>query len=83
MNTVTGRNLRYIFDTTEHQFDLFTVAPSILKRSTKFCKTNEEDKWRVRILKEITDIKQGVLQLEGEEFSSDELEEQIEFVCIS
>ena len=40
----------------------------------KFCKTNEEDKWRVRMLERITDIKQGVLQLEGEEFSSDELE---------
>ena len=39
-----------------------------------------EDKWRINMIKEVTNIKQNVLKLEGEGFSSEELDEIIEYI---
>ena len=40
----------------------------------------KEDKWRVNFIREATNIKQNVLKLEGEGFSTEELDELIEYI---
>ena len=66
VETVTGRNIAYINRKTGYRFDICSVTPNQLKRSLKFCDIKTEDKWRVHIIKEMTNIKQNVLKLEGE-----------------
>ena len=83
LNTVTGRNLKHIFDMTGQQFDLFSVTPNSLKRNMKFCEPDQGDKWRVRMVREITNLKQGVLELDDGGFSVEELDELLDYVTTS
>ena len=80
VETVTGKNVAYINRKTGYRFDILSVTPNLLKRSLKFCEMKTEDKWRINMIKEVTDIKQNVLKLEGEGFSSEELDELIEYI---
>jgi hypothetical protein len=80
VNTVTEKNVVYILGKTGHQYNLLTVTPSILRRSLKFCDIQEEDKWRAKMISEVTDIKQNVLTLYGDGFRTEELNELIEFL---
>ena len=41
----------------------------------------QEDKWRIEMIKELTDIKFGQLELDG--FSNEECEEILNFACVS
>ena len=83
VNTVTGRNMRYILDKTENRCDVFSLTQNIKKKSLKFFEILDEDKWRVSMLREITNIRQGVLTLNGENLSDDELEELFEFISLT
>ena len=76
---MTGRNL----DKTENCYDVFSLTQNIMKKYLKFCEILDEDKWRVSMLREITDIRQGVLTLNGEGLSDDELEELVEFITMT
>ena len=80
VETVTGKNVAYITRKTGFRFDILSVTPNLLKRSLKFCEMKTEDKWRINMIKEVTDIKQNLLKLEGEGFSSEELDELIEYI---
>ena len=80
VETVTGKNFAYITRKTGYRFDILSVTPNLLKRSLKFCDMKTEDKWRINMIKEVTDIKQNVLKLEGEGFSSEELDELVEYI---
>ena len=75
VETVTGRNVAYITRKTGHKFDILSVTPNLLKRSLKFCNMKTEDKWRVNMIKEVTNIKQNMLKLEG--FSTEELDDSM------
>ena len=63
VNTITGRNIRYIKDKIGHQYDLLTVNTSWLKKNIKFCEIGEGDKWRAGLIKEIVDSKQTKLEI--------------------
>ena len=66
------------------QEDIFQVNVKYLKRIFKFCPIQNEDKWKVIIIQELTDVKQGAAQLnyEGNEnyLSTQEIEEIIKYV---
>ena len=64
INTITGRNVRHIQDKVGHQHDLLKVRTGWLKSKLKFCEISEEEKWRVGLIKEITNIKQNKLEIE-------------------
>ena len=78
VETVTGRNVAFINRKTGYKFDCLTVAPDRVKKSLKFCEIRKQDKWRVNMIREVTNIKQNVLTLEG--FSTEELNEMIEII---
>ena len=83
MNTITGKNIAFIQRKTGYKFDLLTLDPFKVKRNLKFCDIKDEDKWRIDMIREITNLKQGVLELEGEGFSKSELSEIIDFISTS
>ena len=76
---MTGRNL----DKTENCSDVFSLTQNIMKKYLRFCEIFDEDKWRVSMLRESTYIRQGVLTLNGEGLSDDELEELVEFISMT
>ena len=78
VNTVTGKNIEYIRGKTGHSCDLFLVTPNMLKRNLKFREIQNEDRWRVGMIKEIVNIKQNILTLDGEGFTCDELNELLD-----
>ena len=87
VNTITGRNIRYIQDKIGHQHDLLTVNISWLKKNIKFCEINEGDKWRVGLIKEVANIKQNKLEIKPDDddsfLSRDQLQDIIDFVSTS
>ena len=78
--TVTGKNVAFILGKIGHGYDVLTVTPSSLKKRLKFCEIQNEEKWRARMIREITDIRQNVLTLDGEGFMDDEFDSVIEFL---
>ena len=57
------------------------LKPDIVNE-IKYNQIMEEDKWRVKIIKEILDIKYGGLTI-PEGWTTDELEEILKFACVS
>ena len=78
---MTGKNVRFILDKTGEQ-DIFGVNPLLIKKSLKF---TEENFWRVNLIKELTNVKQNILALDDHEnaLTNEELDEILEYVCIS
>ena len=47
--------------------DIFKLKVSEIKKNYNFCVIEEENKWKVEIIKELTDVKQGSVYLEDED----------------
>ena len=81
--SITGRNIRQILAETGQE-DIFKVKVSELKRNFKFYDIQNEDKWKVTLIKELTEVKQGSVFLEtshGENLlSNSEIEQIINYV---
>ena len=86
INTITGRNVRHIQDKVGHQHDLLKVNTGWLKNKLKFCEISEEEKWRVGLIEEITNIKQNKLEIEPYDENSflthDQLQEINDFPAL-
>ena len=81
--SITGKNVAFIMRKTRFKFDLLTCAPNMLKNKLKFCEIHDNNMWRANMIREITNIKQGVLTLDEEGFSNSELDEFIDFLSSS
>ena len=75
-NTVTGRNIGHIQRLLGHKADLFKISKKVA-----FCEMNKNDIWKVNLIKEITNIKQGKLSLDSV-FENDNLLNKDELKCI-
>ena len=82
--SVTGRNIRKILDDTG-QDDILRINVNELKRKIKFSSMENENQWKVAIIKELVDVKQGGMMLENEQkeklLSRAEIEEIINYVA--
>ena len=58
LSTLTGRNIRFILDKIGHDKDIFKVKTNWLKKDYKFCKIQENEKWRVSLAHKIVNVKQ-------------------------
>ena len=54
--TVTGRNVRYIEDKLGPSCRILNADITWVKKNINFCEIREEDMWKVKIIKEITNI---------------------------
>ena len=62
MRTVTGRKIRYILEKIEYRKDVFKVKIGWLKKNLTFCKLPENEKWRVKFVEEIVNIRQKLVE---------------------
>ena len=95
LNTMTGQNIRHILDKIDATH-IFEVNPRELKNSYKFDDLPVEEEWKVNIIKDITDVQHCVSALTKPsddedlfdepplvEFTNEELEEILVYVCTS
>ena len=78
VQTITGKNIRYILDELGQE-DIFNVKKSCINELV-FVPIDENDRWKIRFVEEMTDLKQNVLFLEENDhgdFSLDEIGEII------
>ena len=83
-NTLTGQNVRFVLDKTGTE-DIFKVDVTKVRNDLEFCKTKQEDEWRLNFVKEIVNIKNNILNLDQNEnnLTTEELEEILEYICTS
>ena len=79
VRSTTGYNVRKIMLCT-NKTSVETVNTSDVKL-VKYHPLNEEEQWKVGLIKELNDLKFGKLELEN--FSEEEIEELISFACTS
>ena len=86
--TMTGQNIRFILNKTNYE-DIFKIDLKKFKKETKFEELPAEEIWKVKMIKEIVDIKQNIVVLENDkveefenvDFTSDELTEIMEYIA--
>ena len=83
--TVTGRNIGYIENLIGPKIDLYNVGKKEVKSKVIFCEMSKNDKWKVNLIKEATNLKQGKLSFDSvyendNLFSKDELNFIIDFI---
>ena len=81
IETVTGRNIRYILDETDSE-KILEIKTSELKRKYKFCQIDNDNLWKVKLIKDLTDLKQGSAFIENHEsmLTITEMENMVNFV---
>ena len=78
-NSTTGSNLRnFLMLTNKNDIDELTALDI---EDIKYNEIEENDKWKVAMIREITDIK--FKQIELENFSIEELNEILDHICTS
>ena len=78
--TVTGRNMKKILIESEQKVNFKNI------KQLKFCKLSTNDEWRIKLINELIDIKQGkmVLQFDNDEcMKNSEIENLLEYVTTS
>ena len=75
-------------DMIGHQYDLMKINPKWLKNKITFCEAEDNNKWRINMIKEIVNVNQNVLEFSSSEendsfLTRKELEEILEFVSTS
>ena len=88
VETVTGRNVRYIEDKLGPSCSLLNADTAWVRKKVHFCEFRKEDTWRVNLIREITNINQNTLELSNDEdensfLSNDQLQEIIDYVSTS
>ena len=88
VETITGRNVRFIENKVGLSCDLLKVSDSWLRSKVKFCEIKQEDMWRVNLIREIININQNALMLSSDEaddsfLTRDQLMEIVDFVSTS
>ena len=88
VETITGRNVRFIENKVGLSCDILKVSDSWLRSKVKFCEIKQEDMWRVNLIREIININQNALMLSSDEaddsfLTRDQLMEIVEFVSTS
>ena len=82
-NTLTGKNVHYVLSELKKS-EISEISPADL-RNHQYCPISEENKWRIDILKELTDVKKKVLTVGDDDtfFSDDEITDVINYVATS
>ena len=70
--SITGKNIRQVLAETG-ETDIFKIDIKEVKKTFKFNEISDEDKWRIKLIKELTDVRQGALHVLGEGDSQDSL----------
>ena len=81
-DTITGRNIREILNCT-NEVNIFKLKLSKLRKH-KFCELPEHEKWRINMIKELTNVKLKNLEINftnNEDLTTKEIDAIIENIC--
>ena len=79
--TITGRNIREIKHITESD-DIMDIKVKEMKKTVKFKMVPENEKWRISLIKELTNVKHNKLEIrfeDGEIISENDIENILSF----
>ena len=81
--TITGKNINEIKRITDSD-DIMHINVKEMKKSLKFKSIPDTEKWRIPLIKELTDIKQNRLEIRfqnGESLSFDDIDNLLSFAA--
>ena len=81
VETVTGRNIRHVLNETNSE-NILKIKKSELKTKFKFYRIDDDNLWKVKLVKELTDLKQGSVYIENHEnmLTRNDIEDIVNFV---
>ena len=79
MNTVTSRNVNFILRETGAEY-FFAINTIQLKKTYHFVPNSDENQWKIDFVKEITNVKQNVLEIDQNQMTYEELNDIIEYL---
>ena len=79
VNTVTCRNIHYILKETGES-DILTVNIGQLKKNYHFVQMNPDDAWKIDFVREITNVKQNVLEIDQNQMTDEELSDIVDYL---
>ena len=80
-NTVTGRNLRKISDTTNN-YNILKININQLKQDLNFEKVTDENLWKINMIKELVQVKQNemTIQFIDEKMPKEQIDNMIDLL---
>ena len=81
-NTITGKNVKLILGNENK--DIFKVNINELAKNIKLCQPEETNRWKINIIKELTQVKMNLLSVTFENeatFNKDEIQDMIDYVA--
>ena len=81
--TITGKNINEIKRITDSD-DIMHINVKEMKKTLKFKSIPDTEKWRIPLIKELTDIKQNRLEIRfqnGESLSFDDIDNLLSFAA--
>ena len=79
VNTVTCRNIHYILKETGES-DILSVNIGQLKKNYHFVQINPDDAWKIDFVREITNVKQNVLEIDQNQMTVEELSDIVDYL---
>ena len=80
IQSYTGKNLRKMMVLMKKR-NITELKSCDVKEHFKYKPVPEDELWRIPLLKEIIEVRTGTYEIEG--FTNEEIDEMLEFVCIS
>ena len=77
--TIHGSNMKHIANNCETTIE--NLSSYIVKESMKFCRVASEDEWKISVVKELIQTKNGMLNLS--EFDNNDLTDMIKILTTS
>ena len=87
VNTVTGRNARFIQERIGTYDSLLNINTKQIKSKLKFCQIENADVWMINLIREITNFNHSILQIEPTDereifLTKDQLKEIVNYFSI-
>ena len=83
--TITGKNIREVLKYTDGD-DILNINAKDIMKTIKFKEIPPNEKWRIPLIKELTNVKQHRLEVRfdnGEYLSEDDIDKMLSFASIS
>ena len=80
VQSITGNNLRQIMKLQKKE-NVDELDSREVRGFFKYRPAPDEDKWRFSILEELLEAREGRVEIDG--FETNEIEEMLEFICVS
>ena len=85
LNTVTGRNVQYVVETTGAR-NIEDIKTDQIKKTLKCCENDPNNEWKAEFIREVVNVKQIVMFLNDDSevmFENEDLDAIVEYLATS